>query len=82
MAMCPLIKAECIREKCEWWRANGQGKNPGCAIALLPDKIDEISKRLDDTNYRLDIAFSEINIDGERLIANYNDEMKDIPKKE
>jgi hypothetical protein len=82
MALCPLLKSECIQEKCEWWHETELRKHTGCSIVSLPDRLVDIYNRLDDMNYRLDCAFGEININGERLIENYRDEMKDIPKKE
>jgi hypothetical protein len=58
-----------------WYQ--GSNKN-GCSIAVAPVKIDEIVKRLDGLNNRLDRAFSEISFKGERLLGNYADEMVEI----
>ncbi len=29
---CPLIKRECLRERCEWWNANNKEEFSRCAI--------------------------------------------------
>jgi hypothetical protein len=71
MAICPLLKAECIKHECQWWQEKKTKKFTGCLVTSLPDRIDDICNRLD-------IAFSQININGERLIGNYTDELEEI----
>jgi hypothetical protein len=38
MAICPLFKAECKKEKCKWWYANNE-KYEDCSIVLLLEEI-------------------------------------------
>ncbi len=78
MALCPVTKSPCVKSECAWWYQAHDGKVTGCSIALTPAKIDEMIYRLDGIIIRLDRAFSEINIDGERLIGNYSDEINEI----
>jgi len=61
MAMCPLLKSECIQVKCEWWYVwdNEQGSRRGvCAVARLPVMLDDhlvdIFNRINDVNENLD----------------------------
>lgn len=77
MAVCPIMSSTCAQAECAWWSKADDKQAGRCSVALTPAKIDEMIKRLDGLNKRLDIAFSEINIDGERLIENYSDEMKE-----
>jgi hypothetical protein len=78
MSLCPLLKTECIENKCQWWQNSPTQKNQGCSIASISGRLDDVISRLDGINKRLDLAFSEVNIDGERLIGNYSDEIHEI----
>jgi len=38
MALCPILKAECIREQCEWWHK----WEKICVINTLPARITQV----------------------------------------
>ena len=51
MAMCPLLREECVREQCAWWfesKSGGYEVGQQCAIALLPDQLNDVVQGLDD----------------------------------
>jgi hypothetical protein len=44
MAMCPLLKSDCVRGKCEWWYVwdNEEGTRVGaCVMTRLPGMLDD-----------------------------------------
>jgi len=48
MAMCPLLREECIREQCAWWFEAKSAEYSNCVVALLPERIDDISYDVND----------------------------------
>ncbi len=48
MALCPLLKAECKRDKCQWWYSTNE-KYIDCSVVLL---IEQISQITDDIKYK------------------------------
>ena len=55
MAMCPLLKQECIKNGCEWWYHHAfEFQNfDRCAITLLPETKEEILKMTKDIDETL-----------------------------
>ena len=43
MALCPILKQECIKERCEWWH---KWKNPMCVIKLIPIRVAEAENEI------------------------------------
>lgn len=39
MAICPLLKEECIEDECAWWQGDRLEEFTGCSIALLQQRI-------------------------------------------
>lgn len=47
MAMCPLLKAECVKDKCQWWFKAEDDNYSNCSVALLPGRLDHLYDQLD-----------------------------------
>jgi len=45
MALCPILKKECIKERCEWWH---KWENPMCVIKLIPIRVAEAQNEIRD----------------------------------
>jgi len=35
MALCPLLKTECIKDKCQWWYGAESERYNNCSISLI-----------------------------------------------
>ncbi len=64
MAMCPLLREECITIGCAWWYAANEIENGQGSVSKLPDllnyiaddlwdKLNDVQSKLDDVNYKL-----------------------------
>ncbi len=48
MAMCPILREECVGEQCAWWFEAESEEYSNCVIALLPDLLADAVDGLDD----------------------------------
>jgi hypothetical protein len=46
MLTCPLLKAECIKEQCNWWVVNSKETNK-CVLPILNSKFTDAVQSLE-----------------------------------
>jgi|GEM_PF-4354416 len=75
MATCPLLKKQCIKEKCQWF-CKMQGKHPvngedisddGCAVQWLPMLLIKNIQATDNVGKEVEATRNEANRDNKNL---------------
>jgi len=65
MAMCPLLRQECVREECAWYYVAGSEEYSNCAVTVLSEQLDDVVDALgamrDEMNSGFDQVKEEVN---------------------
>ena len=60
MAMCPLLKQECVREECVWYYVADSEEYSNCAVMVLSEQLGDVVDALGGMRDEMNSGFGQV----------------------